>query len=139
MKNQYLVNFSNECFSSNTDNFPFIYIEMKEKRPTDKEFDEYLTTLNNLYLQDEKFTFLMKFTGKGGYLKSEHRIKLGNWIKKNKERMSIQCKGAAFVTDSALHKFLLQAIFSVQKPPYEYIVTKEDEKAKEWLKKQLEK
>jgi hypothetical protein len=137
IQNECLYNFSNDFFSINVDNFPFVYIEMKEKTPTEEEFDKYLSVLNDLHIQDNPLAILMEFMGNTGYLKAEYRIKLGNWTTLNKDKMRKHLVGAAFVTNSLLHKVLLQGIFFIQTPPYEYIVVSDIEKAKKWVNEKI--
>ncbi len=133
-----MQNFENGLFTGNTDSFPIVYIRFKGEKVEDKDFDEYLSFLTEIYSVNSKFVVLNDLS-QGGYMKSEHRIKLGKWTKENMENIQKQCRGVAFLTDSLVQKTLLQGIFLVQSPPYEYIVVKEEEKAHEWLKEQLEK
>lgn len=71
------------------------------------------------------------------YLPSAHRIKMGNWMKKNKNMMAASCVGAAFVTKSIIHKMLLKAIFAIQSPPVPYNIFSKYEEAEKWLQEQL--
>ncbi|WP_375558992.1 hypothetical protein ACE193_14770 [Bernardetia sp. OM2101] len=131
-------NFSNEYFSINTDNFPYVSIKLEDKKPTDEEFEEYIKHAGKVFLQNQPYAIILDLSN-AGYLKTEFRIKVGNWFKENQAHVSKFCKGTAHITDSSMHKFLLQAIFAIQKPPYKYTVVKDEEKAYEWLKEQLEK
>jgi len=131
-------NFSNDYFSINTDNFPYMYVKHEAKQPTEQEFEEYMEHVGKIFLQNQPYAIILNLA-KTGYLKTKYRIQVANWFKKNQPHVSKFCRGTAHITDSAVHKFLLQGIFAIQKPPYEYIVVKEEEKAYQWLAKQLEK
>jgi hypothetical protein len=131
-------NFANEYFTLNTDKFPYIYVKFEAKQPTDEEFEEYIEYAGKLLLQNQPYAIILNLS-KAGYLKAKYRIKVGNFFKKNQTHISKFCRGTAHITDSAIQKFLLQAIFAVQKPPYEYIVVKEEERAYQWLEEQLAK
>ncbi|WP_338793074.1 hypothetical protein V9L05_11695 [Bernardetia sp. Wsw4-3y2] len=130
-------NFSNDYFSINTDNFPYVYIKFEAKQPTEEEFEEYIKYAAKIFLQNQPYVIILNLS-KTGYLKTKYRVQVANWFKEHQTHVSKFCKGTAHITDSAVHKFLLQGIFAIQKPPYEYIVVKEEEKAYEWLKEQLQ-
>ena len=130
--------FSNDYFSLDTTNFPHVYIKFNNKQPTDKEFEEYINSLNKFFLQEKPYVMLTDMSDTG-YLKGKYRIKLSETIEKNRERISALCKGVAYLTGSSAHKFLLQALFSVQNQPYEYTVVSKKEKATEWLEGQSKK
>lgn len=138
MKDTNLINFENDYFSANIDNFPFLYITFTGKNASDKEFEEYINYLDTIYTQKNQFVMLSD-ARKGNYLKSKHRIDLGNWTKQNKESIEQLCKGVAFVMSSIIMKTMLQGIFIIQAPPYPYTVVEDMEKAEIWLKEQLEK
>jgi len=133
-----LVNFENNYFSANVDKFPFVYVVFTGEGATDEEFVEYMKFLDTLYTQEDKFVMLTDYR-KGSYMKSKHRVDFGNWTKQNKERIQKQFKGAVFIMSSFLQKSILQAVFAIQTPPYEYLVVDNQEKAEIWLKEQLEK
>ncbi len=129
-------NFENDYFTLNVDKFPYIYITLKDKSPTDEEFDEYRKYVEKLLLEP-RYCGIMFNLSKTGYLKTKYRVQVANWFKENREHVSKYCRGTAHITDSAVHKFLFKAIFAMQPPPYEYIVVKEENKGYEWLKEQL--
>ncbi len=131
-------NFLNDYFSLQVDKFPYIYVKFEAKQPTDEEFEEYKKYVEKLLLRPQNYVLVLNLS-KTGYLKTKYRVQVADWFKENQSHVSTFCKGTAHITDSAVHKFLLQAIFAIQKPPYEYIVVKEEEKAYQWLKEQLEK
>ncbi len=131
-------NFSNAYFSIITDNFPYVVIKFEDKKPTDEEFEEYMAFGTKVFMCNQPYAIILNLSSTG-YLKTKYRIQVANWFKENQEHVSKFCEGTAHITNSAVHKFLLQGIFAIQKPPYEYIVVKEEEKAYEWLKEQLKK
>jgi len=133
-----LTNFENNYFSANVDKFPTVLITFTGTNATDEEFEEYINCLATMYIQKEVFVILSD-SRKGNYMKSKHRIDLGNWTKKNEDMIQKQCKGVAFVMSSVIIKTMLKGIFMVQAPPYKYLIVDDIEKAEEWLAKQLEK
>ena len=72
------------------------------------------------------------------YLASAHRIKIGNWMKNNKDIVAKNGLAAAFVTKSLLHKMLMKAIFAIQPMPMPHAVFNDYEAAEAWLQEQLE-
>jgi len=130
---------SNDFFACDMSNYPYINVLTKARKPTDEEFEEYINLLDDIYANCEKFVFIMETDGNAPYMKSEQRIRLGNWTKQNKEIIAQRCKGCAFLIRSFLQETVLKGIFIIQKPPYEYILEKDREKCNEWLAKQLKK
>ena len=122
----------------NTDDFPYISINFEAKQPTDEEFDQYVSYVSKVLLQSQSYVIVLNLS-KTGYLKTKYRIQIAKWFEENQVHISKFCKGTAHITNSAVHRFLLQPIFAMQSPPYKYIVVKEEKKAYEWLRKQLEK
>ena len=129
--------FSNEYFSISLINFPLIQTKLAEKQPTPKEFDEYMEYAIKVLLIEKPYVMLFDF-GKSKYIKSEYRIKVGQWMKESQQHLAEYCKGVAYVTDSTLHKFVLQAVFFIQPPAYPYTIVTDQEKGLKWLAEKMD-
>ncbi len=128
--------FSNNYFSIDATTFPILHIQFKAKQPTEKEFEEHIEQLSIFCLQEKPYAMVMEFLD-SGYLKSQYRIKLGNWLKTYQEQLKNTCKGVAYISSSVIHKVILQCVFAIQPPPFEYVVVRTKENGEEWLQKQL--
>ncbi len=136
-QNSTLQNLENDYVTIDVSQFPFVRVTMHEKTPTDEEVDEFIAYHNILYGQDKPFVFYMEFPSKMFYIKAAHRIKMGNWLKKNKN-LTIKCKGNAFVAKNFFFNVLLKAIHMIQSPPNGHIIVNDEQKAIEWLKKKMD-
>ena len=128
--------FSNDYFSIDATNLPFLYIQFQTKEPTEEEFREHIEQLSIFCLREEPYVMIMEFLD-SGYLKSQYRIRLGNWLKSNQKQLKNTCRGVAYISSSVIHQIILQCVFTVQPPPFEYVVVRTKEKGEEWLKEQL--
>ena len=133
-----MIHFDSNYFRLVEETPNFFVVTYKSKEPDDKEFDEYITALDKMYTNDEKIIVLQDAQKAANYLASAHRIKLGNYMKNNKEKMANGCIATALLTKSLLHKMLMKAIFAIQPMPMPHAVFNDYEAAEAWLQEQLE-
>lgn len=108
-------------------------VKYLSKEPTDQEFDEYLSYLDKIYALGEQFFMILDLRLAGSYMSTTHRIKLGNWLKINQEKMKKYNKGAVFVSGSIVHQLIMKAVFTIQHYPVEYTIVRTDLDVDKWL------
>ena len=128
-----IQDFESDYVKVDTSKFPLLHIKMQPKEPSNEEVDAYIDYYDKLHSQPNPFVMLMEFPQKMVFLKAEHRIKLGNWTKSNKEKVE-KCKAGAFVVKNMFYNIIMKGVFLIQAPVNEYIITDNIEKAEEWLK-----
>lgn len=111
-------------------------IEFTAKQPTDSDFDLYLEALDYVYSHSKDIFLLQDARLAVNYLSHSHRIKLGNFLIMNKEKMMLNCVGVAYVSQSFMYKALLKAVFAIHSMPVLYSVHDTYEEAQEWLQEQ---
>jgi len=89
--------------------------------PNEQQFEAYLNDFEAL-ITSRKGIVVILDGSKAKYLSSKLRIRQGNWIKENKDKIRESCGKWCYVINSPLVKFIMQGIFLVQKPPVEYAV-----------------
>ncbi len=131
-----LENYESDTFQVDVSKFPFVRMASSSIQPTSQQVDSYLEYLDKLHLHSDSFVIMSETPKKMIILKAEHRIKIGNWMKENKEKI-INCKAMAFIASSVLYKVILQGIFLIQPPLNEYKVFKSEKEATEWLHQKM--
>lgn len=115
---------------------PLYRIRFSDQDPSHEEFEEYLKELNTLYSKHEKLALF--FDGsKVKYLSSELRIRQGQWLKANFQRMEKQCVGTSYLLPSLMTQFILKGIFLVQKQAAPYKIVASEDEGIAWLQEQL--
>ncbi len=132
-----LPDFESDYVTVDMSKFPLVHVRMQPKEPSNEEMDAYIDYYDQLHLQPKPFVLLMEFPQKMVFLKAEHRIKLGNWSKNNKEKAK-KCKACVFLVRNFFYNIIMKGVFLIQAPVNEYIVTDKMEKAEEWLSKTME-
>ncbi len=131
-----LDNFESPYVKVNVARFPIVDITMLPEVPTSEQMDDYIIYYDKLHSQPNPFVMLMEFPKQMVFMKANERIKFGNWMKNNKEKMKV-CKAAAFVMTNPIHNVLMKGVFLVQTPEYEYTVVNSMEKAEKWLDEKM--
>lgn len=108
-------------------------VKYLSKEPTDQEFDQYLSYLDKIYALGENFYMILDLRLAGSYMNTAHRIKLGNWLKLNQDKMKKYNKGAAFVSGSIVHQLIMKAVFAIQHYPVEYTIVRTEQEVNKWL------
>ncbi|SFB77514.1 hypothetical protein SAMN05421780_101421 [Flexibacter flexilis DSM 6793] len=108
-------------------------VKYLSQSPTDHDFDEYLSYLDKIYALGENFFMILDLRLAGSYMATAHRVKLGNWLKINQEKMKKHNKGAAFVSGSIVHQLIMKAVFAIQHYPVEYTIVRTDLEVDRWL------
>ncbi len=131
-----IENYESEHISVDVSQFPLVRIQLKPFQPTKETMDSYMVHLDALHSQPNPFVILMEFPQKLTVLKAEHRIRIGNWMKENEEKVRT-CKATAFVMPSIVYKVVMQGVFLIQPPFTDYKVVDKIEKAEEWLHEKM--
>jgi hypothetical protein len=98
-----------------TSRFPIVVVTLSEKEPTDKEFEEYLRWLGDLFTlhQDQKFIMLID-PSKSKYIDSKRRIALGNWMKKNETKLMTQVIAVSYIITNFVQRSIVKGINLIQ-------------------------
>ena len=127
-----------EYISVDKTKFPIIRIIMKKDEPSDEEFNDYLQTMYDIYSSNKGIVIIYD-TRKSKYLKSKHRVKLGNWLKTNKQIINNAVLGVSYLVASPIGKIMLKGIFLVQKPIWKNKIVTSLDDAYAWANKLIEK
>ncbi len=125
--------FSAEYFNSKN----VLKIIFSEIEPDEVLFDNYLKFLDNMYQKNEKLIFVYD-SSKAKYLSSELRVKLGSWFKTNSNTVKKYNHHTIFIINSMMIRFVLNAIFVVEKPVYKYDIVKSMEEAQVIIDQKLQ-
>lgn len=115
---------------------PLFRIRFSAKEPSCEEFEEYLQILDGLYAKHDKLALFFD-ASQVKYLSSELRIRQGEWLKENFERMESQCAGVAYFLPNLMTRFILKGIFLVQKQAAPYKVVGSEEEGIDWLHEKI--
>lgn len=121
-------------FSEDISQWPLHITKLNPIEPSEKEFDEYLSYLGSLLEKRERYADILLMS-EGKYLPSNLRIKMGNWVKVNKENLLKYQACMAFVNESIIMNVVLKSIFIVSPPLSPYIVTSKFDEALNFAKK----
>lgn len=113
-----------------------IKITFSEIEPDNNLFNKYLKFLDDIYAKKEKI-ILVYDSSKAKYLSSELRVKLGIWYKTNSEAVKQYNHHTIFIINSMMIRFVLNAIFVVEKPVYKYDIVKSMEEAEKIMDQKL--
>jgi hypothetical protein len=104
--------------------------------PTHAEIDEFVAFAAKVLQENRDFVIVSDVT-KLKYLSSEHRIKLGNWIKSHHLLIKERCLGTVYVVSSAIGRMILNGIFLVNKPVIPRTLVASMAEADKWAAERL--
>ena len=100
-------------------------------QPSLNEFDEYLSRLKKYY-QEFTDAFIVVFnSNQTKYLNSTLRNRQAEWLKENHDLIKQKCLLSIYVINNPIIRFILEAIFLVQRSPVPYQVVGTTEQAQE--------
>jgi hypothetical protein len=129
--------FRNDCFLFDDSQFSFISFYLNGKEFTDSALDDFIAKSESILAYSNPVVVLYK-TENFKYLFSEHRIKLGLWMKANIEPIKKNVLAVGYHVNSVFGKMLLNGIFLVQKPVTPYIVSSDEAEILAFFEKYLE-
>jgi hypothetical protein len=95
------------------------------------EFEEYLEASLKVMLTDKDFVVISDIS-KMKYLKSEFRIRQGNFFKKHEKKIAEVCLGTAYIVPSVIGRMILNGIFLINKPATPSAVVSSLAEAEKW-------
>lgn len=107
---------------------------------SDKDFDNYLLTLDRLTLRalrDRKRVAFVMDTRRAATTPPSQRRKMGEWMKLNDEATRATCAGFAFVMDSAIQRGMLTAVLWIHPLPAPHFICALPGEAAAWCREQL--
>lgn len=107
--------------------WPIVLITFSGEEPTVAEFDSYLNKMLSIYERKQPVSFVFD-SSKTKYLRSELRIKQGNWIKKHKDIIAELQKCLIFVIPNIMVRFIFDAVLAITPlyAPYATVKTVEE-------------
>lgn len=105
---------------------------------TDEEIQEFMAIMDKVLAERERVASIYKLENMK-FLKAEHRIAIGNWTKKQSEQIRKKTICVGYKTDGILGKIVLNGIFLVQKPEFEYRISTNEEEILTWMNEQINK
>lgn len=114
-----------------------IRVVYSAKEPTKQELEEFLAFSTKILLEYKNFV-IVSDVSKMKYLASEHRIKLGNWLKKHDTLIKERCLGTVYVVSSSIGRIILNGVFLVNKPLIPRVIVPSMAEAEDWARKRLE-
>lgn len=103
---------------------------------TDESFRQYLDELESLY--DARQPISLIFNAEKAVLpKLKHQQQQAQWLKDKEALMRRYCRGTAYVIQSAVIRWVLKAIFTLQAQPVPYAIVDTQQAAEAWAKNQL--
>ena len=111
----------------NLTEFPLVTIRFTGEPSTDKNFQEYLSRLDEIYRRKEPFAIVFDAT-KAAIPSLRHQKMQAYWLRDNRETVETYCKGTAFIILKPATRAILKLIFAIypQPAPYKIVVTEED-------------
>lgn len=106
------------------------------RSPTDEEFTAYLDHMSELLEGDRRYAVILDVRQAGDSSRHQQRLQ-ADWIKTNRTRLKATSCGTAFVMTSAVTRFILSAVFLIQRPPNDYVVVASMHEALEWTRSKL--
>ena len=105
-----------------------VLVTFSSRNPTEREFEEYLQEMLDIYLSRENLIFVFD-SSRVKHLSHKFRVRQGEWMKENKEIIKCKCLRHIYVIHNPLVKFILQSIFFIQIPIIEYDIVSSIESA----------
>ncbi len=106
--------------------------------PSDQEIQEFMNFMDKVLLERERVASIYMLE-KMKFLKAEHRIAIGNWTKKQSELIRKKTICVGYKTDGILGKIILNGIFLVQKPEFEYTISTNEAEIMTWMNAHINK
>ncbi len=100
-------------------------------RPTNEGFEEYLAKLKENIEQFSDLAIVVFDTNNLKHMSSELRHRQAEWMKENEVLITNKCLLSIYVINNPIIRFLLEAIFLVQKSPIPYQVVRSFSNAQE--------
>jgi len=91
-------------------------------QPSIEEFEKYLMILKKHYEEYEESFITIFNTNETKYLNSKMRNRQAEWIKENENLIKNKCLLSIYVINNPIIRFILEAIFLVQRSPIPYQV-----------------
>ncbi len=106
------------------------------EKATDDNFKAYLAGLKDLYTDHTSLAIIFDAQS-ASFPGLKYQRWQGEWLKENEELIRNHCAGTAYVIPNALIRTALKGIFTFQKQPTPYHVTKSKQDALGWARIQL--
>ncbi len=106
--------------------------------PSDQEIQEFMNFMDKVLLERERVASIYMLENMK-FLKAEHRIAIGNWTKKQSELIRKKTICVGYKTDGILGKIILNGIFLVQKPEFEYTISTNETEIIAWMNERINK
>lgn len=103
---------------------------------TDEDMDEYLGTLSLALGRRERHVVIVD-ASEGQGLKGTHRQRVANWNKKNAGALAQYRAGLVLVTENALLRGLITAVYWLFTPPFPYKTADTVDEARRWAYQSL--
>lgn len=104
--------------------------------PTDTEIQELMDVMDKVLAEKNRVASVYMLENMK-FLKAEHRISLGNWIKSRSQEIRKRTVCVGYKTNGILGKIILNGIFLVQKPEFDYIISTNTNEIIEWVNAKL--
>lgn len=104
---------------------------------TDEDIEAYLRLLEEVLRRRERHVLIVDAT-RGKAMKGTHRQRIAAWNKRNAEALRLYRAGLVLVTDSAMLRGIVTAIYWISAPPFPYLAMSSIERARFWAHEQLE-
>lgn len=127
------MKFENNYFSYSDESHPLVVFELTGNEATDKEMDEFIQ-YHDICIDTEQPIKVLYKAEKLKYISAQHRIKLGNWTKKNMNALQDKVTGVGYKLNGVVGKIILNGIFMIQKPVFPYKISDNLEKLEQWFK-----
>ena len=98
--------------------------------PTEEAFEMYLAELLRIYKESNQGIIVIFNSEESKFVPSKLRKRQAQWMKDNEVIIREKCLMCVYVIPNLLIKFILEAIFLIQKSPVHYEIVKSTEKAK---------
>lgn len=115
------MNYENSYVKIDVEGFPQVIIAIKDHAPTAVEFDEFLAAMKQAYANGQDRIVLFDLVHAQN-IPLLFQLKFARWSKSMEPTFEKHLKGVTFHVSNKLIKALLQSIFFLQKPNYEYEV-----------------
>lgn len=106
--------------------------------PTDAQVRAYTKRIVEELNAAKNSLILINDASDAKVLKPEHRIEIGNILKKEKQLFQQKVLGLIYVIPHPVLQFVLNGIFLISRPPVDYKVVSRLPKAISWAEKKLE-
>ena len=98
-----------------------IKYKLSEKESTDESIKKYLEILDQVFSLEKRYIAVYD-TSKSKFMSANHRIQLGAWTKLNKQKIIDYNHCTIFLVTSLMFRIVLNGIFVVEKPVYDYSI-----------------